>query len=215
MPKQVSPKIHHIVVKKGKTSGRLLAYHPGVRKVNGGKAAFVPTYRLLRDNLERLRSGETVVDAKHGISMVRAATGSYKGAMNTITVKAVMGGKEFFIKMGIKTEGIRLIGAAHLADKYLKRIGHKVAGFKVEVIKPHIVYDNPRNDRTYYATDFYNQGEVIQAIDAEGPLKERLDIAIKRLKEGMEEPLGLRGIASKNAFYHPKTGTIMLFDLLH
>lgn len=214
-----SPKIHHMRVKKGRN--RFLAFNPAVRDefVIRNKRVLLSTYKLIVENLEILSQGQIIADKKAGIEIEKAATGSYKGAIHYTTLRVKANGREFFVKVSLWREGESLLAAVHKVDRYLKQVGHKIDGFHIKVIKPHIIYDDPNVKRTFLATNFYNPGEVVQVWDLKGADYAKVNAPLEKLRKALmdDAPEGqkIKGIGSRNAFYHAKTNTILLFDLTH
>lgn len=208
------PKIHQMRVRKG--HGRFLAYNPAIKDefVVHNKRVLLSTYKLIHENLASLREGRLIENKKNGVKIVKAATGSYKGGFNFTTLKVQTNGREFFVKIALWIEGEKLVSAAHAADKQLKKIGHKLDGFHLQVIKSHIIYDDPSTHRTFLVTEFYNPGEVVQAFDLKGEELNKVSASLEKLKKNMAK-IGIRGIGIRNAFYHQESNTILLFDLLH
>jgi len=173
----------------------------------------IPAHRLIRRVWRTI--GETpVMDEKTGITVQRAATGRYKGQLNSGTFKVTFGGRQFFVKLFRQAEGWRILRGVEKVDNLLQQSNYKLQGLKVMPIKPHIIYDRGRRSGVL-VSDFFGEGEVVQVAGMpRGEKKARIKRAMEELHMKMEEnSVVVSGLNEVNAFFLPAENTVLLYDL--
>jgi len=204
----------------GKAS--ILVYSPEFKRFVGeNKPVLSQAYKLILGNFERLERGEEIVDKKTGIRIVREATGSYKGQMAYFNLKVTVGDKEFFVKSFTRVfEDMESLGGYRKVNAFLKQKNYRFGGYNVRVIKPHLIISKSRpffegrTVRGFLVTDFYRQGEVIQVIDLAIREFASISSVIRELGDEMFRAVGVYNVVPINAFFEPKTNTILLFDII-
>lgn len=202
--------------KGGRVGGdRISAVAPEFERfANQNSKVFSRTIELINNNFEKFLMGKKIKDTKAGISIKHDYTGVYNGDIKEITLRVTAAGRDFFVKTVKRRHAERMVYASQIADEFLKRGNYKFEGYNVKVIKPLLVYQTPIGEgkvRTYVVTDFYDKSEVEQleyygGSDAPHGAMWRLGVELDKR--------GVREAHSENAFYNPKTKTILLFDLL-
>ncbi|MBI2530427.1 MAG: hypothetical protein HYW05_04775 [Candidatus Diapherotrites archaeon] len=188
--------------------------------------ALMKAVNLIRNNLTELEEGGKVADRKSGIYIQKAVTRIYRGRSWFPPLAVRIGGKAFFVKWFAKD-------LKHMADnlnaveRYLKEKNYAIKGFDVRILRPHLLYKGPGGN--LLATDFYNRNEVKsytlrlgeRSILLPLPRARKIEAAITELVSGLKR----RGVSiyedeekwnvpfSVNAFYQPKTKTILLYDI--
>ena len=100
------------------------------------------------------------------------------------------------------------------AENYLKRRKYRVAGLNMRVIKPQLLYEDRVKKKIYLATDFFEEGQVIQIKDMKKSEKKAHIIhALDQLYRVMDWKHNVFEIAPHNAFYNAATDTVLIFDL--
>lgn len=200
-----------------KSRRRLLAYSREFREFARKNRGIVRAYQLIRDNLEILRGGrKEVVDEKNGITIREDATGSYKGGDFSRTYRASIGGHDFFVKRTTVRIAGATLSALRFLDDYLRTKNYQIGGFKVQIIKPHLIYESTEPKVCYLVTDFYHKDEVTQVSDMQSKLGEKVKEAVLALRRGSKaDSLGgqIVEIELYNAFYHKGTNTIFIYDI--
>lgn len=172
---------------------------------------------LLSKNFSRLQEAQVVGDAPHNIRIQRAATGSYGGHTNRMTLKVSVGKKQFFLKIPEGKIARAIFEGTRMMDDYLKRRNYRVHGFNVRVIKPHLLVDRGSGN-SYILTDFFGENEVILAHDlprrsiTEARVRDTIDSVLNELSYAFRDKK-LGEISFFNAFYRPRDKTLLLFDL--
>jgi len=206
----------------------ILVYSPEFKKFVGeNKPVLSQAYKLILGNFERLQRREEIVDKKTGIRIVREATGSYTGSVVILTLKVTVGNKEFFVKaFATVPEVMRSLAGYRKANAFLKQENYRFGGYNVRVIKPHLIISKSRpffegRDREhrepvrgFLVTDFYRQGEVVQVIDLANRKRDSISSVIRKLS-GEMKAVRVAGVFPENAFFEPKTNTILLFDIIN
>ncbi len=191
----------------------------------GNRRALMKAVNIIRNNIPALENGERIVDRKARISIQKAATGLYKGR-SWLNLKVKAGGKELFVKwhMGDLESMAKTL---HSVENYLAEKNHKIMGFNMKIIRPHLLYTGSK--KRVLVTDFYNRGEVRSNVVRLGkhfillpfPNARKIEAAVSGLVSEMKS----RGINiyveeekwkipfSVNAFYQPRTRTILLYDI--
>ncbi|MCX6801094.1 MAG: hypothetical protein NTZ73_02805 [Candidatus Diapherotrites archaeon] len=219
--------------------GRFLAYSPEMKKfVSKNRGILLTAKELIEKNFDELLFGRQ--KTRKGITVKRAATGRDRGGSLALTLKVSARGKELFVKITDFENGLDTLRGFQTAEKYLKTIKHRAGKFSVRVIKPHLIYsretmlkdslkyttDRPNGDkskakpRVYIVTDFYREGEVIQLSNLKKLKRkvrsaeemERLFSATARIRIDLMKE-GIQDFPGQNIYYHPKSKTILLFDL--
>ncbi|MBI2530232.1 MAG: hypothetical protein HYW05_03775 [Candidatus Diapherotrites archaeon] len=212
-----------------------LAYSPEARSfIAKNKKVLRSIYEFVHneDNIKRLKNSAIGIDVGGGIHIGYDATGLlYRGEPSvTSTLKVSVAGKVFFVKIN-KTNMEKAADVLHstqVMEKYLRKRHYKVGEFNVRVIKPMLLYE-PTGGKTYVATEFYKEGDVILIYDMEyhnfadyrgikGGLKYGRDLRFSELRKTiqairMDDENKAGDVFTHNAFYQPKTNTILLFDL--
>jgi len=178
------------------------------------RGALLEARILLRENIMRIRNGETVSNKKGNISIAKAATGSEKGKRNFLTAKVSINEKALFLKVVDHQAANEIMDASMKAEKILRESGYKIDGINVRQIKPHIIYEDWMKKMTFVVTEFFEKNDVIQVHDMKGTIiKRKIKKVLERLwrktDRNLEEPLD---ISEKNSFYDAKTRTILLYD---
>jgi len=193
-------------IRKGK---RFLGYTPTFKDfVKKNKSLLLTTFKLIKENERKLINGEPIEEGK--IRIQKAATGSQKGGHRRLTLKVDVAEKEFFVKITSGGEGEGIIKDFRRMQHHLKTKNHEINKFKVYLIKPHFIYDG-YGDKTYIVTDFYNAKKVIQVADIKNyKIKDKILKAINELDKQTSKSFDLTPL---NAFYQPKTKTILIYDI--
>jgi len=230
--KKLATKETELKERIGKAS--ILVYSPEFKKfVRNNRSVLTNTYRLVWENFERLQRGKEIVDKKTGIRIVREATGSFKGTRAIFTLKVTVGNKEFFVKAFTRvSEAMGILAGYRKANAFLKQKNYRFGGYNVRVIKPHLIISKSRPFfegkpvRAFLVTDFYRQGEVIQVRDLKKREFDSISSVLYKLKSEIfreavgvadvlfREAVGVADVFPENAFFEPKTNTILLFDIV-
>ncbi len=221
-------------LKQMRGKGWLFAYSPEARSfIAKNRKVLRSVYEFIRneENIKRLRNSALRLDIGNGIHIGYGATGlRYKGHKTTSTLKVSVAGKEFFVKIGYNNrENVTTLHQGmQFMENYLRKRHYKIEEFNVRTIKPLLMYEPPEG-KTYIVTEFYREGDVISVYDMErynftdyngpksilksreDPRFQRLNNAIRSIREDTGNKIGDLDI--HNAFYEPKTNTILLFDL--
>ena len=124
-------------------------------------------------------------------------------------MKVIIEGKEFFVKLA-KPHLIKAnINGLLLADELLRKKGYKHGKFNVRVIMPHKAATF--KGVSYIATDFFRPDEVVMVSEMKNA--GAITKCIKKLDEELSK-IKVYDTLPVNAFYHQKTNTILLFDLI-
>ena len=156
-----------------------------------------------------IKQGKIVTDKKCTVAVQKARTGKEPGTKNFLTMKVIIEGNEFFVKLA-KPHLIKAnINGLRLADELLSKKGYKYGKFNVRVIMPHkaVTFKGV----SYIATDFFRPDEVVMVSEMKNA--ETITECIKKLDKELSK-IQVYDTHPVNAFYHQKTNTILLFDLV-
>jgi len=198
------------------TKTRFLA-HTGEFKqtMRENRGQFTAIRKMIDENYSGFLNGKKAVDAKKGITISPARTGSHKGNKNLITLKVETPGKNYFVKEEISNPAV-LLKKYKRAERFIRLLGGEYNGFKIKLIKPHIIYGK-RTDpkglfRTMIATDFFEEGRVNLVEDYKGKDVRDLRVAIEELGNKFSR-IDIHESSHINSFYEESTKTIYLFDV--
>jgi hypothetical protein len=172
------------------------------------------TYRFLDANLKKLKSlkrGESII-TKDGVKITKEHTGSYKGNNNILTLKIDYKNKEFFVRIEPENAVSNQQHVFETVNEYLKQLNHKVNGFNIQLIKPHIFIRTADKQKVITVTDFYKPNEVTLGIDLPKQEQTHLNTALNPIARKLAFR-GITDLALHNVFYNRQTKTILLFDL--
>ncbi len=211
LPKPVNRSIERLDQMSIKRSrGRVLGVSPQFKKFSKKQRGFVlEAKRLIEKNFEVLKEPGKKINS-NGIRIERAHTGSHEGINNYLTLKVSVAKKEFFVKIAKTISIERNIKGIEIVNKYLKKKEGKINGFKVKAIMPHLVYSKNIEQKSFFVTDFFNHNEVVMVRDLKNPENFKITRVLEKI--GKENAL-IYDIGPHNAFYNPKTKTILLFDI--
>jgi len=200
------------------TGTKMLARSPEAAVfLKENKGSFFQAARLIRQNFEELRrGGAKVIDKEKGLSIKKAGTGSCIGKHNHVTLKVTIKGKHFFLKIFEYKDYIGVLRGIRTAEGYLKRRNYRICGETIRPIKPHLLFENRLTKKAYIATDFFDEKDAVLVEDMpEGKKKKSITNAINELKKELEHKKNIIDIWPLNAFYQPKTDSVLLFGLQH
>ena len=136
-----------------------------------------------------------------------------------MTLKARAGKRLFFIKI-TKGQDRNLAKRYANAEMILQKLGRKINGFTVRIIKPEFIYSegitnrslsNP--GRTFFVSDFVDQSKVIQPINYHGKEREKIHETLEKVCNFMKQEGVILDNPQFNSFYEQKTKTIYLYDI--
>ena len=173
------------------------------------RGIFSTARKIIQEKLGLIEKGKIVVNKECTVAVQAARTGKFSGKKNFLTMKVTAEGKEIFVKISnphlIKANVSGLV----LADEFLGKKSYKFGKFNVRVILPQKAVTF--RGVSYLATNFLRPGEVelVSEMENAGEIKSCLKNIEKELSR-----IGVTDVLPENAFYHRKTGTILLFDLM-
>ncbi|MFA5357835.1 MAG: hypothetical protein WC308_02835 [archaeon] len=233
-------------IKKKKKAGlvmieRVLAYSPQISPFfRKNRRAVRFALNFIETNLAKLKllkEGQVIKDSRSGISISKAPISKHSGRVSSLYLRVELAEREFFLKRAEVEFARKIIVDSKRLHDYLKRKGNMVAGMRVTIMQPHIIYMEEKTDAAYdlpsgkkvgkfcySVTDFFKEGEAILLADLyqnrhfhslrstqknvpSMPLNAILEIR-NDLSGGMS---GL-DIDLHNTFYLPKTNELRLFD---
>lgn len=202
------------------TNTRSLAYTPKFKKFVGkNNHIILRVKKLITTYFDGLRSGEEVKTKDGKVSIVRYASGKNKGAANLITLRARVEKRLFFIKI-IQGKDNRLAQRYDLAEILLLKLGRKINGFTVRIIKPQLIYTEGIKDRslskqgrTFFVSDFIDQSKVVQPNNYFGKERDRIYETLGEVSDFMKQEGVILDNPHLNSFYEQKTKTIYLYDI--
>jgi hypothetical protein len=165
-------------------------------------------------------------------------SGEHRGHHNRGILKVTYKRKVCFVKLDTKFHAVEIKQGAVFVDKILKEMRHNIEGVKVVVAQNRLLHDfvvreftpahaNPRVGEIHLkqrlclqATDFYPEATVMP-VDLIKPHSPALGTQLEKIIEQIDaraqtkvpKLMGLEEIRPHNAFYNPKTNTLILFDL--
>jgi hypothetical protein len=171
----------------------------------------------LRKIVELIRNGEIDKSMNKplttgGMIIEPKFTGSFSGGRNGSLFRCSYNRKSFFIKIWREHNDAKNI---FNAVKYLQKIENKkINGFKIAIIRPHIVYgpqDYKLADFKIIVSDFMDKLTNIQIDDIpKGELRSSLDKTLKTINQNPK----IMEILPVNSFYDKRKNTIKLFDFV-
>lgn len=195
-----------LIVRKP-SEGTVIAYSPkhALRAV-GKNPLFSRAKDLISTHYSDLKAGKEITDVETGLHIKVESTGSDKGRIKDFVVKVIHGKKEYFATL-VKKEPAVQFAETHLSniskfEAFLKKKRYKLDGFNVGLIKPNLLHETP--NEYFFLTDFFNKEEVVQVCDLQNEVGEKARALLGNY-------FGKK--SGRNAFYVPKTNTILLFDL--
>lgn len=200
--------------------GSSIGYSPDMKEfARKNRGAITAIHRLIRKNFSAIQKGKRLWEPENSIAIKRTLTGSYKGGSNDLrgrrkaNFRVTVGSEKFFVKAVIgRAEAANVLRGIGLLDRWLGKRAHNVDGFKVEVIKPELIYE--RGKLFYLVTKFYSWKEVEQVLDMRGKEADRVMKALDFINAEFEKSgKHLREIDPKNAFYEGRTNTVYLYDI--
>ena len=209
----ISKKLAEIGTVKTVGNKRVIGYSPEFKEfIKKNRGTFTYARKLMIQNLGKIIKGETI--ESNGIRMRQEQTGEdyHPGRPRRLSIRATTKGYDFFIRWSVGTsEHLFSLTAHNRAQKALEQIGHKFKGYNVQLIKPHFLYraETKKEPIIIKVTDFYKENEVVSA----GIIK---SIKFKRVLKELEDYMYSNKVydaSSQNAFYAPRTRTILLFDI--
>ncbi|MFA5764381.1 MAG: hypothetical protein WC915_06245 [archaeon] len=165
------------------------------------------------EELKKLEHGQSITTSK-GIVLTKKINGSYSGNKNMLTLKVGIGNSEFFVKIAPIEHTKHQEQVFHQVLEYLDSVNHKVDGFNVGVIKPHVFLESKDHKRVITVTDFYHPDEVVLGVDLSIKEQEKLKPTVSYLSK----KLAFRGVSDvglHNLFFDKRNNSILLFDLSH
>lgn len=216
-----SPERKRAIVLLGKnTNTRTLAYSSKFKKfAKKHNHVILRTKKLINTYFEALRRGNEVKSKEGDISIVRYASGTHKGAANLITLRAKVGERLFFIKI-IQGKDTRLAQRYDLAEILLQKLGRKINGFTVRIIRPQLIYSEgvenrslSKPGRTFFVSDFIDQKKVVQPYTYFGKERDKIYETLGEVSDFMKQEGVILDSPHLNSFYEQKTKTIYLYDI--
>lgn len=205
---------------KKTTNTRSLAYTPKFKKFVGkNNHVIFRVKKLITTYFDGLKRGEEVKTKDGKVSIVRYASGLHKGAANLITLRARVEKRLFFIKI-IEGKDNRLAQRYDLAEILLLKLGRKINGFTVRIIKPQLIYTEGIKDRslskqgrTFFVSDFIDQSKVVQPNNYFGKERDKIYETLGEVSDFMKQEGVILDSPHLNSFYEQKTKTIYLYDI--
>jgi len=181
--------------------------------IKNNRGVLSQSFKIIRTHYDKLLLGKEASEGN--IKIQKASTGEYKGRQHLMILKVTAAKKEFFLKISLAGRASKIIEGIKTVEYFLKKKGHKIGGFNVRVVMPHLIYEAPDKStlqRVYFVTDFYNKDDVVQLEDMK---KSQLRDNIFKVFLGIKNKLEsfVQDMHLNNAFYQQSTNTILLFDL--
>jgi hypothetical protein len=99
----------HARLRIRETPRKVLGYSKPFKKlVRTKKGILSRTHQLINAHFEQLSHNRPIAEEETGIRIQKAATGTYKGGVQLLTLKVTVDGREFFVKITDPTKRIRI-----------------------------------------------------------------------------------------------------------
>ncbi len=173
------------------------------------RGVFSLARKLIQEKFRFIEGGKIVADKDCKVAVQKAWTGKEPGTKNILTMRVIAEGKELFVKIASPYWIKANISGLLLADEFLRKQGYRFGNFNVRAIMPYKAATF--KGVSYLATDFFRGGEVVPVSEAKNAKE------IEKCIKDIDRELSRKGVVDaipENAFYHPKTNTILLFDLM-
>lgn len=190
--------------------GRVFANSEKAREFNRIHAGIFPmARRLIQEKFEHIQKGKIVTDKECTVAVQKARTGKEPGTKNFLTMKVTVEGTGFFVKLAKPHLIEANINGLVLADKFLMKKGYKQGKFNVRAIMP--LKAVTFKGVSYMMTEFLGPDEVVQVSEMRNAGE--ITKCIRELDKELSK-IRVYDALPVNAFYHKKTNTILLFDLV-
>ena len=189
--------------------GRVFANSEKAKEFGMRHAGIFPRARkLIQRKIGLIEKGRIVTDEQCKITVQRASTGDFSGTKKFLTMKVIVEGRAFFVKLA-RPDIIRAnVNGLILADEFLRKIGYKWGRFNVRAIMPYKAV--AFKGSSYLATDFFRPDEVMQVSEMKNAGE--ITRCLREIDTELSK-IHIYDTLPENAFYHKKTNTILLFDL--
>lgn len=182
------------------------------RIVQRNRGMLLNAYRLIKENFDNLKKGNSI--KSKGIFVGQAATGKFKGKKNFLTLLVKAKGMNFFVKIFELRNEVDIMQGFSTLENWLQQHHYTVEGIKIKPLRPLLLYEDSNSKVGYLVTPFFREGEVEQVQYMEDKQKKKkITAVIGRLNREMEALHDVWEIATVNAFYHPRTDSVLLFDI--
>ncbi len=135
-------------------------------------------------------------------------TGKHKGFHARLLLRVNAAGRSFFVKWGTSDSLKRSVQATKQLEDFLAANNHELNGVRFRIIRPLLVYRAP--DREFLVSNFYPATEVVQCLELKNrPLQGKINAALKSMRDGLAN----LDVDLTNAFFHPGSKTVLLYDV--
>lgn len=212
------PKLQELELNRKRTHYGPLYVSPDFKQFLGrNKGVLTPVFKRIIESYAHLSEGKRVVmppspTLPEAVVIEKRHTGSYAGVPLGLNLRISFGAKRFFARLRPMDPYFeKRVEAVKVMYNYLRSINNRVGSFHIKVIPPHLAAQYKKG--SIWVTDFFYPNEVASVGELHHDLHESIENAVVWVARDVKY-LGIREIDPVNTFYHKKTSTILLFDMI-